>query len=355
MSLPEPHQKSVSIPLDLLPKSEAEETNLPEAQFVSTDLISDENLSEESLMEIELDEAGEPSTISIWFWWMIALLAVGGGQLCWSIYQSMIDISWFGIGWGILLLSGVGLVSAGIFKELKSLKNLRQRYEDQRAVPYFSDPGVKHNATQFCERLIEQMSLQKQPCISQWKSALQSHDTDEEVIQLFEKIALHPIDQQVMRYISKECAAISLLVAASPLVLSDMLIVLWRSLRMIRKVAALYRVRLGYLSTIRLLRQVVKHIVFSGTTELLTELGTDWFHAEMAGKLSARFAQGLGSGMLAARLGVATVQMCRPIRLSKNTELTVGKIRKQVIRSLGHTAKSFFSEMSDIKQSERQK
>lgn len=352
MSDSESRTESVSVPLDLIVNHDSNEEPMVEPTHVSPDLLAELN---------ELNDADSIPTESLsrfpsgWMWWLLALMTVGAGQVIWSLYQSFIALDGFGIAWAVILFSGLIAVSLAIWRELKSLRLLQKRNDRQIHPSTFDDAGVRLDAQKYCDRLIVEMSLQQSTTVKQWKATVQSHDSDQEAVQLFERIVLSPLDQQAMTYISKECAEISLLVAASPLVFSDMLIVLWRSLRMIRKVAAIYQVRLGYLSTIRLLRQVVKHLVFTGATELVTELGTDWFHAEIAGKLSARFAQGLASGMLAARLGMATVKLCRPIELGRKTDFTLSRIRQQVIRSLGVVAKSFFSDSTTLKQTERQK
>ena len=45
------------------------------------------------------------------------------------------------------------------------------------------------------------------------------------------------------------------------------------------------------------------NIAFAGASELVREVGMDWMSQDLAARLSARAAQGIGAGLLTARLG----------------------------------------------------
>lgn len=152
------------------------------------------------------------------------------------------------------------------------------------------------------------------PVISNGLVHIESHHGDSEVLALFSQFVLRPLDDKALQLVLKSSSQTALLVAASPLALADMLFVLWRNLKMLRDIANIYQeIPLGYWGQIRLIRQIVQNMVFAGATELVTELGTDWFSAELTSKLSAKLAQGLGSGVLSARLGVNAIETCRPL------------------------------------------
>ena len=52
----------------------------------------------------------------------------------------------------------------------------------------------------------------------------------------------------------------AVLVALSPLATVDMMLMLWRNLRMIEDIADVYAIELGYWSRIRLIRQVFRNM-----------------------------------------------------------------------------------------------
>ena len=73
-------------------------------------------------------------------------------------------------------------------------------------------------------------------------------------------------------------------------------------------------------------------MAYAGASELVADLGSDMLGAELMGKLSARFAQGLGAGMLTARLGAKTMELCRPIPFEEKPKLT--QVRKKVAQQI---------------------
>ena len=112
-----------------------------------------------------------------------------------------------------------------------------------------------------------------------------------------------------------------------------MLLILWRNLKMIEEIANLYGLRLGYWSRIKLIKQVFVNMVYAGATELIADVGTELLGADLLGKLSARLAQGLGAGMLTARLGLKAMHLCRPLPFEENPP-QIKDIRKSLLSQI---------------------
>lgn len=83
-----------------------------------------------------------------------------------------------------------------------------------------------------------------------------------------------------------------------------MAFIAWRNLRLINRIATLYGIELGYYSRLRLFKLVLLNIAFAGASELVREVGMDWMSQDLAARLSTRAAQGIGAGLLTARLGL---------------------------------------------------
>ncbi len=73
-------------------------------------------------------------------------------------------------------------------------------------------------------------------------------------------------------------------------------------------------------------------MVYAGASELIADFGTEMIGADLLGKLSGRLAQGLGAGMLTARLGVRTMQLCRPIPFDDKPKL--GHVRREMLTTI---------------------
>ena len=56
---------------------------------------------------------------------------------------------------------------------------------------------------------------------------------------------------------------------------------------------------------------VLVNLAFAGATEIVQDLGMDWLSQDITAKLSARAAQGIGVGLLTARLGIKAMEFVR--------------------------------------------
>lgn len=136
---------------------------------------------------------------------------------------------------------------------------------------------------------------------------------DGERLRLFARTVLAPVDRQARRLVTRGARDIGALTALSPLGLLDSAIVLWRTLAMLRAIAGLYGVRPGPAASIRLLRRTLAHVLAAGVGELMSDAAIETAGASLLSVISTRVGQGAVHGLLAARLGLAAVQICRPL------------------------------------------
>jgi len=172
-----------------------------------------------------------------------------------------------------------------------------------------------------------------------WADALSGEHSQAELLQLYSRVVLTKVDEKALTEVAKFSTEATVLVALSPVAIVDMLIMLWRNLRMINKIAGLYGLKLGYWSRIKLIKQVFINMVYAGASELVADFGAEMIGADLLGKVSGRLAQGLGAGMLTARLGVRTIQLCRPIPFTEQSP-RLGHVRKEVLNKIKALIKS---------------
>jgi len=63
-------------------------------------------------------------------------------------------------------------------------------------------------------------------------------------------------------------------------------------------------------------------------------VGMDWMSQDLAARLSARAAQGIGAGLLTARLGIKTMELCRPLPWLPGDKPKLGDFRGELIGKL---------------------
>ncbi|WP_074013481.1 YcjF family protein [Candidatus Sodalis sp. SoCistrobi] len=148
------------------------------------------------------------------------------------------------------------------------------------------------------------------------------------------KLVQPVIDRQVRLTISRFAAESTLLVAVSPLALVDMSFIAWRNFRLVNRIAALYGIDLSYFSRIRLFRLVLVNIAFAGISEWVREIGMDSVSQDLTARLSARAAQGMGAGLLTARLGLKAMELCRPLPWLPGEKPRLGEFRRELLGQL---------------------
>ena len=222
--------------------------------------------------------------------------------------------AWFALGAGaaglLIILAGVG----ALVTEWRHLYQLRQRAEERETGRELLNSHAMGRGRDFCEKLARQAGLdQGHPALQRWQASLHETHNDREVVALYAELVQPILDRQARAEIGRNAAEATLAIAVSPLALVDMAFIAWRNLRMINRIAAVYGIQLGYFSRIRLFRLVLLNIAFAGASELVREVGMDWLSQDLAARLSARAAQGIGAGLLTARLGIKAMELCRPL------------------------------------------
>jgi putative membrane protein len=85
-----------------------------------------------------------------------------------------------------------------------------------------------------------------------------------------------------------------------------------------------------------LLRTLFINMAAAGASEIAIDAGTDLLSAGLAGKISARAGQGVGVGILTARLWLQAVRLLRPLPWVPERKAKLTSVRKAIVsRVLG--------------------
>ena len=106
---------------------------------------------------------------------------------------------------------------------------------------------------------------------------------------------------------------VALVTALVPLALADVAAALFSNLRMIRRLAEIYGGRSGTFGSLGLLRRVFTSLIATGAVALTDDLMGSVAGGGVLSKLSRRFGEGVVNGALTARVGVAAMELCRPL------------------------------------------
>lgn len=264
------------------------------------------------------------------------LITAFAGLIGWQAIDSVVVAAqggdWLALGWAgfITVISSLGIGAIG--KELWKLRRLRHHFSDQeQAQQLMSEQGVGKGKT-FCENLAKQAGvLEESPSYDRWRNSIMATHSDAEVLDMYDAMVVAEQDKQATRIVSQHATEAAALVAISPLAVADMLLVAWRNFKMIDNLSEIYGIELGYWSRLSLFKSVLINMAAAGASELAIDAGMDLMSMDLAGKVSARAGQGLGIGILTARLGLKSMSLLRPTPWHEDRAVKLGAIRKQIV------------------------
>jgi putative membrane protein len=130
---------------------------------------------------------------------------------------------------------------------------------------------------------------------------------------LAEDRLMAPLDAFAAREVEAAARQVATVTALVPLAFADVVAALTANLRMIRRIAEIYGGRSGTLGVWRLTRAVMTHLVATGAVAVGDDLIGSVAGGSVLARVSRRFGEGVVNGALTARVGVAAMEVCRPL------------------------------------------
>jgi len=279
--------------------------------------------------------ARKSSRLARWFWGL--LVAVVGAMVSvatWDFATALIDRLPV-LGWAVtagLVVLAVLALGLGL-RELAALSRLRRVDALRQAAAECHD---LETARAFARRM---EGFFKGRSDLAWQRARFSErcedvmDPDALLLQI-ETDLLAPLDALALREVEAAARQVATVTALVPIALADVLTALVSSLRMIRRVAAIYGGRPGLVSSWRLTRTVLAHLAATGAVAAGDDLLEPILGGSVLSKVSRRFGEGLVNGALSARVGLAAMEVCRPMPFSQNRRPSTRKVVQRALTGL---------------------
>ncbi|RVV98482.1 TIGR01620 family protein [Mesobaculum littorinae] len=282
--------------------------------------------------------ARRPSRLARWFWRLLgALIAFGVSVLTWRAVAALIA-TYPLLGYAALALT-VAFLSvcvAIIVREAAALARLGRLDHLGRA----AEAALRDADLKAARRVTGQLSdlYAGREALSWGRDRLAERQGDvfdaEALLHLAEAELLAPLDDAARAEVEAAARQVATVTAIVPLALADVATALTSNLRMIRRIAEIYGGRGGTLGSLRLIRAVMTHLVATGAVAV----GDDLVHTVAGGsvlsRLSRRFGEGLVNGALTARVGVAAMEVCRPLPFSGRPRPSVTGIIRRALTGL---------------------
>jgi putative membrane protein len=133
------------------------------------------------------------------------------------------------------------------------------------------------------------------------------------LLRLAELELLEPADRKARQLVLSASKRVSVVTAVSPRAIVDLGYVLFEASRLIRAIAETYGTRPGRLGMIGLFRDVVAHLAVTGSIAVGDGIAQQILGHGLASKLSARLGEGVINGLMTARIGIAAMDLLRPL------------------------------------------
>jgi putative membrane protein len=176
----------------------------------------------------------------------------------------------------------------------------------------------------------------RNPQLARARTALQGHADDiidgADMIKLAERELMSPLDIEARRLVSVAAQRVSIVTAISPRALIDVLFVAAAALRLVRQLARLYGGRPGTLGMIRLMRHTIGHLAITGGMAASDSMIQQVLGHGIAAKLSQRLGEGVLNGLLTARLGLAAIDVTRPLPFTALPRPALADLAKDLLR-----------------------
>jgi putative membrane protein len=279
-----------------------------------------------------------PSTLGRWFWrLLLSMILFFLSISVWNFVTALVAqnpiLGWLAIAL-VAVFSIVCLII--ILKEWAALARLAKIDTLHREAEVVIAANDLTGARTFIKKLEALYADRDDTSWARQKlseSASEAFDADTLLVHA-EDTLMTPLDAQATREIESAARQVATATALVPLAFADVLVALTTNLRMIRRICEIYGGRSGALGGWRLTRAVITHLVATGAVAVGDDLIGSVGGGHLVGKISRRFGEGLVNGALTARVGIAAMEVCRPLPFSDGKKPRVTGVIRRALTGL---------------------
>jgi putative membrane protein len=297
-----------------------------------------------AMQQVAALAARKPSRLAKWFWsLLVTLVSFVVSLAAWDYITGLIARS--------PILGGIAMVLVGLFCLILLIMALRElaafsRLQRLDAIQKSAETALVSNDLAAARKVVGQLNkLYAHREDTSWGRARLSEQMDDVLdadglLGLAETTLLAPLDARAMREVEGAARQVATVTAIVPLALADLFTALTSNLRMIRRIAEVYGGRSGTLGSWRLTRSVLTHLVATGAVAVGDDLIGSVAGGGVLSKVSRRFGEGVINGALTARVGVAAIEVCRPLQFHQSTRPSVTGLVRRALTGLFGVSKT---------------
>ena len=240
------------------------------------------------------------------------VLSISAWNFVTGLFASNVILGWIGFGLmitALVILAILTLQEIAAFARMARLDRLRlaaatalgsadlnaaRRVVDDIAALYAKRPDAAWGLSRLAENRAE------------------VYDADA-LLALTETEVMGPLDRAALSEIEAAARQVAIVTAFVPVALADVATVLYSNIKLIRRLSEIYGGRSGTIGSFRLLRRVFAAVLGAGAIALADDLIGSVASGGILAKVSRRFGEGVVNGALTARVGIAAMELSRPM------------------------------------------
>lgn len=252
--------------------------------------------------------------------WVIAALVTG---LIWHLGSVLLHL-WQTAPVSAALWSLVGgatLVAVGraIALEYRAAHQLDNLASWQSQLEEAVERGDRTRLVALLERVLGQLRRRRPELVKEFEMACRDGEA-QDIQRLFEHLVLQALDEEADRIILQEATTAGLAVTAVPHPALDVGVILWRSMVLVRRIAACYGLVATALSSVRLLKHALSTAIAAAGLDLAAGLVLGERGSRALKIIGKRAATGGITYLRLYHLGRLIQRICRPLPMSARAQ-----------------------------------
>jgi putative membrane protein len=232
------------------------------------------------------------------------------------------------LGWAAMGLAIIGALAvlAVIIRELWAISRLK----NIDALRLKGAKAIEENDLKQARSVTGEITslFQNRADTANARAQLSIHQDDimdgADLVKVLERDLLAPLDKKARSLVMGSAKRVSVVTAVSPRAIVDIGFVLYENIRLIRNISEHYGGKPGALSSVRLIKEVLTHLAATGAIAVGDGLLQQVIGQGLAARLSARLGEGVVNGLLTARIGIAAIDVCRPLKFEAEKRPGIG-------------------------------
>ena len=247
------------------------------------------------------------------------------------------------LGWVALALLGIALLALAVIlgRELAGLRR-EKRIERLRQSALDAIAARDHSAAMGVVKEVSALYADRgalAPARARLEGTADAILDVDDRIGLAERELLADLDRQARNAIATAGKQVSAVTALSPRAIVDVAFVLFAGVRLLRRIAAIYGGRPGFLGFLRLARAAVAHLTITGGMAVGESVMQQVLGLGIAARVSAKLGEGVLNGLMTARFGLAALNVCRPLPFVREAPPRLADVAGELLRAAEPDAK----------------